>query len=254
MYPIILHIHGEYAIRSYGTAIFVGLVLYCYLTTRLLKKRPVMTTDQFYEGAMVGLIAGVAGGRLLDIISTPENYHSVGEWFNLMTVPGLSIQGALCGVVLITPLWLRTQKLSVLAVFDVAAVYAGILQGFGRIGCFLAGCCYGLPSSVAWAVTYTHPESIAPLCTALHPTQLYSAGIFFLIAAFMQLISRKLQHESGASIGIYLMLASLERFSVDFWRDDRNMISTHISEHQIYALIMLAGAATLTVWALKRRS
>lgn len=120
--------------------------------------------------------------------------------------------------------------------FDLLAIYAPLAQSIARIGCFVAGCCYGAPSTLAWAV---QPAG-APFCMRLHPTQLYSSISLLLIFLFMRFVATQLCSKPGQLVTLYLILASMERFTVDFWRGDRVFFKyaplSILSVHQWIAL------------------
>ena len=90
-------------------------------------------------------------------------------------------------------------------------------QFFGRIGCFMAGCCYGAPADLPWAVTFTNPQSLCPIREPLHPSQLYEAilalGVFGLLYGV-----RTRKRFDGEMLLAYFALAGLVRFVVEFFR------------------------------------
>jgi prolipoprotein diacylglyceryltransferase len=73
------------------------------------------------------------------------------------------------------------RELPMLPVYSLGAIYAPLIHGIARIGCFLIGCCHGCPTNAAWGITYTDPLSHAPLNIPLHPTQLYSSLFYFAL-------------------------------------------------------------------------
>src|SRR5204863_1127444 len=118
--------------------------------------------------------------------------------------------------------YLRKTKLPALQAADVFAPAIAVGHGIGRIGCFMAGCCWGVQCDRAWAVTFTSPEAHdlvgVPLGVPLHPTQLYEAiaeAVIFLI--LYRRIAKP--HRPGAIIGLYLALYATVRFFDDFLRD-----------------------------------
>ena len=116
---------------------------------------------------------------------------------------------------------MRKTKLPPLQTADVFAPGIALGHGIGRLGCFSAGCCWGVECHLPWAVTFTNPAAQrlvgVPLNVPLHPTQLYEAFAEFLIFAILYWRIRK-PHAPGEVIGLYLLLYSTVRFVVEFFR------------------------------------
>ena len=148
------------------------------------------------------------------------NFLAVGLKYFFPWIGGLIVLGSILGVLITVPFYLRRHKVAVLPFFDVMAVYAPLLQSIARIGCFSAGCCYGLPSTAHWAVTFTNAHSIAPTNIPLHPTQLYISIMSLVMFLIMLALERKCHHRPGLLLSIYLLLENSTRFTVDFlaWR------------------------------------
>jgi phosphatidylglycerol:prolipoprotein diacylglycerol transferase len=109
------------------------------------------------------------------------------------------------------------------SVWTTCDVFApGIALGLvvGRFGCFFAGCCYGKPTSVPWAITFTDPFAAAnvgtPLNVPLHPTQLYEAGTSFLILVFLLATERFGRKFAGRTFWLYMLLYAVSRYVIEF--------------------------------------
>ena len=252
MYPVLFHIYGPLAINSYGVAIVIGLSIFLWLANKNPLRAKLMSEDTFQKFITYGIIVAIVGGRLLHVISEWSEYQN---WFEMINIldGGFSILGTVVALIMYTGLFLTKNKIPVLPTFDLLAQYAPIVQAFGRIGCFLAGCCYGAATTCLLGVTYTNPLTAAPLGIKIHPTQLYSAATFFIIFFILQYIKPRLV-KPGQMFSIYLILSSLERFIIDFWRNDRiidgaygSLINTHyFSLHQWIALsLVLVGCISL---------
>jgi phosphatidylglycerol:prolipoprotein diacylglycerol transferase len=113
----------------------------------------------------------------------------------------------------------------------------------------MAGCCYGRECHQPWAVTFNHPETLAPMGVPLHPTQLYESflalGVFFFL---MRLRLR--QRFPGQIFGTYLLLAGLIRFLVEFFRGDERgpVLLLGMPSTQVVALVLILGGAIFLVW------
>jgi len=118
-------------------------------------------------------------------------------------------------------LYMRHKRLPALDTTDVYAPGVALGHAIGRLGCFSAGCCFGVECKRAWGVTFTSPRAHelfgTPLNVPLHPTQLYEAGAEALIfvVLYRQFYRRR---AAGEVIGLYLLLYPLARFIVEFYR------------------------------------
>lgn len=253
MYPVLLHIYGPFNINSYGVTIAIGVILFIkYAFSDPIRKK-IIDDDQFFSCIQGAILAGIIGGKILDIAVAWENYESLYDIFEFWQ-GGFSALGAVLGVSIYLLYYLNKYGVPVLKFSDVCALYAPLIQIMGRLGCFFAGCCYGVATSVPWAITYTNPALNVPLCVALHPTQLYSALILLALFVGLQIIVHyKKQLEPGLLFGLYAFFMSAERFLVDFWRADRQMITAMLSIYQLIAIGLCIAAGGLIVWLLRPR-
>ena len=236
MYPTLLHIYGPLYIYSYGFMIVLGLVIYSWFTLNNPRHKGIVTTDQFFSIVSWAIISGLVGGHLLSVITEDPSLES------LLSFDGFSILGTIIGVIAFLLVYFAWYRTPVLPLLDFFSAYAPIIQGFGRIGCFLAGCCYGKSSTMPWAITYTNSAVEAPLCIALHPSQLYSALLLFGIAIFLGGWLQYRLKKPGYVFGFYVALISIERFVIDFFRYDHTSL---ISPYQVLSLLLLAFS---TAW------
>lgn len=246
MYPVLLHIYGPLNINTYGVAIALGVILFIHYAFKDPVRCQLMTDDQFLYSIQGSILVGIVSAKILDILAAPQNYQS---FYDIIAFwqGGFSILGAVLGISVFLIFQLIKLNIPVLKFLDVCALYAPLLQAFGRIGCFFAGCCYGIP--------FAQESTSSMLCSAFHPTQLYSAGLLFLLFLVMQYSARyRGCLKPGILFGFYLLCISAERFIVDFWRADRRMITAALSFHQIIALVLMGIAALLMGWFLYSRS
>ncbi len=241
MSPTLFPIYGSLGIKSYGFCIAVGVLLVTYLALRDPRRKRLLTTDQFLSLLSWTIIAGTLGGWIMAIIT--EHPQTIEEVFSA----GLSILGCVIGIFLFLLWYLHANKLPLLPILDLFGTYVALAQSFGRVGCFFAGCCYGLPATVSWAVTYSDTESYAPTCVPLHPSQLYSAGVLFLIFLFIYGYLRHVLKKPGQLMSSYLLLISIERFCTDYFRTDHG--TGLIGVNQWIAIGLGTVGATILVWS-----
>ncbi len=242
MYPIILPIYGPIALHSFSIALALGLFVFFRLCMRHPLRKRYLSEDEFVALTVECGFAGLVGGRLLHLLGDWHYYRSYSEMLSIWN-GGLSILGTIFGILCYGIWFLHRRKLAILPISDLASLYAPLAHAIARIGCFLAGCCYGKPSTVAWAITYTNPDVIAPLHISLHPTQLYSSLTFLAIFLVLRFVLSRWFTKPGQTTMAYLMLLSGERLAIDFLRGDRiidstaSLINTHfLSLHQWIAL------------------
>ena len=112
----------------------------------------------------------------------------------------------------------RVKKLDFWQYIDLTAPSMALAQGFGRIGCLLAGCCYGRPATSAFAITF-HNSAFAPNNIALVPTQIISSGLDFANAFVLLWLDRKKKCD-GQIMALYMMFYSAGRFVLEYFRGD----------------------------------
>lgn len=228
MYPNICQIYGPLYLNNYGLAIFIGIVIFIYLADKNPRRAKLVSSDKFINIVVYGTVIGVAGGRVLDLINNFSSYtlyEALAFW-----EPGYSVLGAIISIILFLFWYLRKENIPTWPFLDLVSIYAPLLQSISRIGCFLAGCCFGQITDVPWAVVYTHPDVVTYakyMHVPIHPTQLYSSALLFIIFLVMLKLQTIIKIP-GRLFTSYLMLSSLERFTVDFWRADREFYNLEI--------------------------
>ena len=223
MNPKLLDIYGPISIQSYGALIALGVVVSLGLIAKDYRYKKLNLQNKLLDIIAVAILAGFAGGRILFILTEYQQYDSIFEMM-LPWTGGLSVLGSIIGILIALPLYLKKLNVPIFPFLDLISIYAPLTQSFGRIGCFFAGCCYGLPTTFPWGVVYTHADCFAPLGQTVHPAQLYSAIILLCIFALMFFVVQKKLHITGQLVCAYLFFSSVERFFVDFFRGDRSGI------------------------------
>lgn len=250
MYPRIMHIYGPFWAQSYGVMIVLGFLLFLLFTFYNKKRREIIGDDQYLNTMFLCLISGLLGGRALFVFYEWGSFTK--NWLDIFSVweGGFVILGSMLGVLVTLSVYLWSINVSIFKYFDLIAIYAPLVQVFGRIGCFLAGCCYGAQCNDSLlSVIFTNPDGLAPLNMPLYPTQLYLSATSFLIFVLLFLL-RNVLNKNGQIVSAYLCLDSMARFFVDFYRGDRGDL-THfsffnyelfLSEIQTSVLVVLIGA------------
>ncbi len=221
MHPILIQL-GGLSIPSYGVMVTLGFLAGLWVATRLASHRG-LDPEKVSNLAIYCALAGIAGGKLAMFLFDFGYYAAdPSRIFTLETLrAGGVFQGGLIAAVVTAWWYLRRVRLPGWQTADVCAPGVALGHAIGRIGCFLAGCCYGDRCDLPWAVTFHSQKarelSGVPLGVPLHPTQLYESAAEAVIFLVLIRILRR-PHRSGAIIGWYLVLYSAARFVVEFVR------------------------------------
>lgn len=238
MSPQLLHIYGPLFINVYGLFIAIGVGVALLLGLRDKKLALIVSNDELSVYIFYTILVAVLGGRLLFAF---DHWNDLPSVFYLLQLwrPGYSVLGAVIAVVTFSVIYWKKAEKNPLKILDRIALYVPLAHSISRFGCYFAGCCYGISTHAVWAVTYTHPQHLAPLGIPLHPTQLYSAlGLFILFLALFY--AEKYLTTPGQLVGLYLTGTGVERFGVDFLRADRRLVSSsYISTTQVVALMII---------------
>jgi len=154
--------------------------------------------------------------------------------------------GVILGIVS-AAIYCKKKRLPFLRYLDCAAPSIALAQGFGRIGCFLAGCCYGMEMDCPISITFTD-SAYAPNNVPLFPTQLASSAFDFVHFAVLCILF-KYNKKPGKIGAFYLIFYSIGRFVIEFFRGDmgRGTVGTLSTSQFISVFVALAGVI-LVVW------
>jgi len=249
---------GGFSLPTYGLMVAIGFLAGIWLTTRL-ARRVGLAADSVLNLGVFCALAGIVGAKLLMILMGPEYRARPSEIFTLATLQSAGIfYGGLIAALVAAVYYMRRHKLPLLLTADQFAPGLALGHGIGRLGCFAAGCCWGRPTNVSWAVVFSDPNAVTAtdrLNVPLHPTQLYEAGAEWIICGIL-LFAIMRRHRDGQIIGLYLLLYGVARFIIEFYRehDSSNPLGLGISLEQWLALALaLVGAGLIVrVAGLKR--
>lgn len=226
---------GDFKVYSYGLMISIGIIVAATLFIRRARNAG-YNEDKLLNLIIVTVISGILGGKFLfiltelnNIINDPSILLNFGN--------GFVIYGAIMGGALGLYLYCRKNKFNSLRILDFAAPGVALAQGFGRIGCFLAGCCYGRETTLPIGVTFPQ-DSLAPSGVSLLPTQLFSSGFDFILAGILLWYSRK-NSKDGRVFALYVIIYSIGRFFIEFFRNDPRGNVWILSTSQFIAIFTL---------------
>ena len=155
---------------------------------------------------------------------------------------------------------LRRYKLQALPSFDVLSPSLALGHAIGRIGCLLAGCCWGAACDLPWAITYSSPiaaENLGtPLHQHLHPFPVYSSLFNFALYAFLAAYYRR-RPAPGRVFATYLLLYGIARFFLEMTRGDaiRGFVfGGALSTSQLISIALVTIGTGLHVWIGRRKT
>jgi phosphatidylglycerol:prolipoprotein diacylglycerol transferase len=217
MHPVLVPI-GRLTIYTYGFFVALGFlagILLARTEAKRLGEDPAKISDLFFYV----LIAAIVGSRLFYVGTDPGKYlENPLEIFKLWS-GGLVFYGGFIGGLIGAIVYIRKKGMELWRTSDMLAPSIAAGQFLGRIGCFFAGCCYGKQCELPWAVTFTHPATLAPMGVALHPTQLYSAMANLSIFAILWRLRVRKKYD-GQLFWTYTFLYGVGRALVEIFRDD----------------------------------
>jgi phosphatidylglycerol:prolipoprotein diacylglycerol transferase len=247
MYPILFEV-GGWPVYAYGVLLAIAYLAALQLAVVRARRRG-LDGSRVMDLGIYLIIAALVGAKLMLVLVDLDYFLSQpGEILSLVRAGGVFYGGLIAAVGV--ALWLvRRYELPMWTTADLFAPGIALGHVIGRFGCLLAGCCYGRPTSMPWAVTFTDPVAAAnvgtPLGIPLHPTQLYDAGAELLILVVLLATERKGRPFPGRTFWLYILLYGIPRFIIEFFRgDDRGMI-LGVSTSQFVSLVAIPLAVAV---------
>ena len=253
VYPFVVHV-GRFSLTGYGLLLMCAFLTAGWVFARELEnagRDPAIAWDS----VVFAVIGGLVGGKVYYAIL-------VHDWSALTSRGGLVWYGGFTGGIAAVAAYMWWKRLSIPAMGDLIAPALAAGYAVGRVGCFLVGDDYGVPTHVPWAVAFPQgsPPSTARMLAqefhvalppgtppdavlTVHPTQLYEV----MIALAIFVLLTRLKHNRfgpGWRSGIYLALAGMARLFVEIFRakDDR-ILGPFTLAQALSVLVIAAGAA-----------
>lgn len=259
MLPVLFHI-GNFPVRSFGVMILIAFLSGMWLVR---KRAAQFGFDKVQVGDLgySALIAGIFGARLFFILQEIPYYSKHPEKLFSWQFEGLTSFGGFFAGAIVVIVWAKRHGKSVGKLMDLFAPAFVLGHVFGRIGCFLNGCCFGgkCDASLPWA---THFQTVPGLH---HPAQIYDALMNLVVVGLLLAYERR-GIKPGQGAGMFLILHGLTRFIYEFWRagtvaqvESGEASSTYwagapipITEAQVVALLMMIGGAVVIFLAWRK--
>ncbi|MCI8489981.1 MAG: prolipoprotein diacylglyceryl transferase [Lachnospiraceae bacterium] len=236
---------GSVTFYSYGLMTALAIITAIWAGEYETKKTG-LAEDGFITGMGIAcVIGGYASSKLLFWITIlPEIIEDPAKLLDFSH--GFVVFGGLIGGVLTAYLYCRKKKTDFWAVFDLIIPFVALAQCIGRIGCFLAGCCYGQPTDSIFGIIF-HSSSYAPTGIKLFPIQLVSAGLNLFNFLFLFLLWKKAKLKTGMIGALYIITYSIGRFFLEYFRGDleRGAVGAFSTSQFISLFTLLIGLIML---------
>jgi phosphatidylglycerol:prolipoprotein diacylglycerol transferase len=255
MHPILFEIAG-FPVYTYGVLLAAAYLLGLQFALIRARTRGLDPNRVMDLGIWI-IISALVGAKLLLLVVEFDTFgRSPSELFTLVRSGGV-FYGGLIAAVAVALWYLRRHKMPMWTVTDVFAPGIALGHVIGRTGCLFAGCCFGKPTDVPWAIKF-HNEYAAqnvgtPLNVALHPTQLYEAGAELVILALLLATEKKGRPFPGRTFWLYMLLYGISRFVIEIYRNDPRGMVGAFSTSQFVSLLIVPLAIIMLI-VLSRRT
>ncbi|MCZ6670270.1 MAG: prolipoprotein diacylglyceryl transferase [Acidobacteria bacterium] len=252
MHPILFKIL-HFQIGTYGLLYAISFLVALRVATHYARKEGIEPA-RILDLGIYALLSGIIGAKLfLYLIDLPHYLRHPEEILRTWRAAGV-FYGGLLFALAVGLFYLRRHRISVWKATDAVAPAAAIGQAIGRLGCFAAGCCYGIPADTPISVTFRNPEAYhltgVTLDTPLLPTQLFHSASNFLTFFVLVFFYRR-KSRPGTIFWLYLLLHGGFRFTVEFFRGDYRgpQIAGNLTTSQLIALagFLIAGFMLLKI-------
>jgi phosphatidylglycerol:prolipoprotein diacylglycerol transferase len=258
---------GIFSIKGYGLMIGLSIPI-CFWLLSIESRRSGLPALETHLGSIfLWVIAAVyLGGKLVYALGYPEGFADLKRTRGLMGVlsEGFVFYGSILTAIPVTLYALRRYGIPMVRGLDVLIYGLPIAHGFGRLGCFLAGCCYGSHSTGPLAVTFTEGQGLNG--TPLHPVQLYEAGGSLIIFIVLWFWVRRREPFPGQVLLSYLVLYAILRLITEQFRGDGNPVyvggdeprragdpPVGLTQAQVISIVLLAISVPLLWWKRRRQ-
>jgi phosphatidylglycerol:prolipoprotein diacylglycerol transferase len=254
MHPILFEI-GAFPVYTYGILLAAAYLLGLQFALVRARARGLDGNRVMDLGIWI-ILSALVGAKLLLLIVEGDKFSlDPVELLNLVRSGGV-FYGGLIAAVAVALWYLWQHRMPVWIVTDVFAPGIALGHVVGRLGCLFAGCCFGRPTSVPWAITF-HNEFAAqnvgtPLGVPLHPTQLYEAGAELLILGLLLAFERRGRVFPGRTFWSYMLLYGVSRFVIEFYRGDPRGAVGALSTSQ-FVSVLIVPLSIVMLFALAAR-
>jgi phosphatidylglycerol:prolipoprotein diacylglycerol transferase len=257
VYPELFKL-GPITVYTYGVLLAAAYLLGLKLAMTRAKARGLDPNRTLDLGIAI-IISALVGAKLLLLLVDFDRFRqNPAELFSIVRSGGV-FYGGLIAAVAVAFWYMRRHRMPLWTTCDVFAPGIALGHAVGRLGCLMAGCCYGRVTSVPWAITFTNPaahENVGtPLNEPLHPTQLYESAAEALILVLLLWTEKKGRRFEGRTFWSYMVLYGISRFVIEFFRgDDRGIVFGTLSTSQFISIVLVPLAIGMLIYLSRRTS
>ena len=255
MHPILFEF-GGFTIYSYGVLLAAAYLLGLQFALIRARSRG-LDRERVMDLGIWIIISALVGAKLLLLVVDYRPFLANPRTVVDLLRSGGVFYGGLIAAVTVALVYIWRHRMPMWTTTDVFAPGIALGHVVGRLGCLLAGCCFGRPTSVPWAISFHDPNAFAtsgtPLGVSLHPTQLYEAGAEALILAFLLAFERRGRPFPGRTFWSYMLLYGVSRFIIEFYRGDpRGTVFDALSTSQFVSVILVPLSVVMLVLLSRR--
>jgi phosphatidylglycerol---prolipoprotein diacylglyceryl transferase len=253
MHPILFKI-GDFPVYTYGLLLAAAYLLGLQFALVRAKARG-LDPNRIMDLGIWIIVSALVGAKLMLVVVEWDTFGwNVQSLLNLFRSAGV-FYGGLIAAVLVALFYLWRNRMPMWTVTDVFAPGIALGHVIGRLGCLLAGCCFGRQTDVPWAITF-HNEFArdtagTPLGVPLHPTQLYEAGAELLILGVLLLTEKKGRPFPGRTFWSYMLFYGVSRFVIEFYRGDSrgaiSVLTMMLSTSQLVSIVLVPLSVAMLV-------
>jgi phosphatidylglycerol:prolipoprotein diacylglycerol transferase len=255
MHPILFEI-GDWPVYAYGVLLAAAYLVALQMAVVRARRRGIDGTKVMDLGIYL-IIAALVGAKLMLVVVDFEYFRNQPRELLSLVRAGGVFYGGLLAALGVAIVLVRRYQLRLWTTADIFAPGIALGHVIGRLGCLFAGCCFGRPTDVPWAITFTNPLAASnvgtPLGVPLHPTQLYDAGAELLIMIVLLATERRGRPFEGRTFWLYMLLYGISRFIVEIYRGDERGMIMGVSTSQFVSLVVVPLAVLMLV-RLRRRA
>jgi phosphatidylglycerol:prolipoprotein diacylglycerol transferase len=254
MHPLLFEV-GRFPVYTYGVLLAAAYLTGLWLAVRRARARG-LNGDRVMDLGIWIIASALIGAKLLLLVVDFDYYsRNPGELLGVFRSGGVFYGGLIAAV--LTAFWyMRRVKLPLWPTTDAFAPGIALGHVVGRLGCLMAGCCYGRPTPLPWGITFTNPlaaENVGtPLGVALHPTQLYEAGAELAILVLLLATERRGRQYPGRTFWLYMLMYGVTRFIIEFYRGDPRGAVGVFTTSQLISLILVPISVVMLIRLARR--
>lgn len=238
-------------IPAYGVFICLGVLCAALVASLICKRKGTERYEIVYSGIYTG-IGGFLGAKLLFIIVSLPQIIEYRIPVSAIIMGGFVFYGGLIGGALGLYIYCRQFKVNMKELVETYATVLPLAHAFGRVGCFFAGCCYGIEYSGFFSYTYTATLATTPLGVPLLPVQLIEALGLIVIFTVALSVYIKTKKKRGYTLVIYMFSYSILRFVLEFFRGDSERGKLWLSTSQWISAAMFVCSFVIMIVKIKK--